>query len=49
MKTFQDFSPYNGLQWEPDSSRSKRELITVSDAVLRSDSSEEALGSHCHF
>jgi len=24
MKTFQDFSPYNGLQWEPNGSRSKR-------------------------
>jgi len=24
MKTFQDFSPYNGLQWEPDGSSSKR-------------------------
>jgi len=23
MKTFQDFSPYNGLQWEPSGSRSK--------------------------
>ena len=33
MKTFQDFSPYNGLQWEPDGSRSKRQLITVSDAA----------------
>jgi len=26
MKTFQDFSPYNGLQWEPNSSRSKWEF-----------------------
>jgi len=24
MKTFQDFSPYNGLQWGPNGSRSKR-------------------------
>jgi len=23
MKTFQDFSPYNGLQWGPNGSRSK--------------------------
>jgi len=23
MKTFQDFSPYNGLHWEPNGSRSK--------------------------
>jgi len=23
MKTFQDFSPYNGLQWEPNSSGPK--------------------------
>jgi len=22
MKTFQDFSPFNGLQWEPNGSRS---------------------------
>jgi len=26
MNTFQDFSPYNGLQWEPNGSRSKRQL-----------------------
>jgi len=26
MKTFQDFSPYNGLQWEPNGSRSKRQF-----------------------
>jgi len=26
MKTFQAFSPYNGLQWEPDGSRSKRQF-----------------------
>jgi len=26
MKTFQDFSPYNGLQWEPNSSMSKWEF-----------------------
>jgi len=23
MKTFQDFSPYNGLQWGPNGTRSK--------------------------
>jgi len=23
MKTLQDFSPYNGLRWEPNGSRSK--------------------------
>jgi len=27
------FSPYNGLQWEPDGPRSERQLITVSDAA----------------
>jgi len=26
MKTFQDFSPYNGLQWGPNGSRSKWEF-----------------------
>jgi len=26
MKTFQDFSPYNGLQWVPNGSRSKWEF-----------------------
>jgi len=26
MKTFQNFSPYNGLQWEPNDSRSKRQF-----------------------
>jgi len=26
MKTFQDFSPYNGLYWEPNGSRSKRQF-----------------------
>jgi len=26
MKTFQDFSPYNGLHWGPNSSRSKWEF-----------------------
>jgi len=25
MKTFQDFSPYNGLYWKPNGSRSKRQ------------------------
>jgi len=28
MKTCQDFSPYNGLQWEPDGSSIKRRLKT---------------------
>jgi len=28
MKTFQDFSPYNGLQWEPNSSRSKKQSLS---------------------
>jgi len=27
MKTFQDFSPYNGLHWEPNGSKSKREHL----------------------
>jgi len=26
MKTLQDFSPYNALQWEPNGSRSKRKF-----------------------
>jgi len=26
MKTFQDFSPYNRLKWEPNGSRSKRQF-----------------------
>jgi len=26
METFQHFSPYNGLQWEPNGSRFKRQF-----------------------
>jgi len=39
MKTFQDFSPYNALQWESNGSRSKRhfqyKLQTVQRALKR--------------
>jgi len=35
MKTFQDFSPYKGLQWEPNGSRSKRQIQWKLQTVQR--------------
>jgi len=35
MKTFQDFSPYNGLQWEPNGLRSKRQTANCSKGLER--------------
>jgi len=35
MKTFQDFSPYNGLQWGPNGSRSKLEFQCKLQTVQR--------------
>jgi len=35
MKTFHDFSPYNGLQWGPNSSRSKRHFQCKLKTVQR--------------
>jgi len=35
MKTFQYFSPYNVLQWEPNGSRSKRHVQYKLQTVQR--------------
>jgi len=35
MKTFQDFSPYNGLQWGPNGSRSKWEFQCSFKGLLK--------------
>jgi len=35
MKTFQDFSLYNGLRWEPNGSRSKRQFQCKLQTVQR--------------
>jgi len=35
MKTFQHFSPYNALQWEPNDSRSKRHFQYKLQTVQR--------------
>jgi len=47
MKKFQDFSPYNGLQWKPNDSRSKRhfqyKLQTVQSALNNSRKINKAL------
>jgi len=34
MKTFQDFSPYNGLQWEPNGSRSAKVNFNLTTKYL---------------
>jgi len=49
MKTIQHFSPYNGLQWEPNGSRSKRQfqsLLYCSNLFIKMNKSfPESFGS----
>jgi len=35
MKTVQDFSPYNGLQWEPNYSKGFKRFQTMKKGLIK--------------